>query len=144
MWNVPQGTRYLTSNMRIVWKSDKLTFSKYDIDITVPVVWTNMSETELNEKFTASVAVGNETDGYTTVWSARYGRLDVFDLPTEEEILQLIDYDSYAANDGTGTTWKYAEIDGYQEPSTGLSLNTDKTYFFNVTPEEVYIDRNGC
>lgn len=131
--DVPAGTRYLSSNMRIVWKSDKLTFSKYDIDITVPVVWTNMSETELNEKFTASVAVGNETDGYTTVWSARYGRLDVFDLPTEEEILQLIDYDSYAANDGTNL--KYAQIDGYQEPSTGLSLNTDKTYFFNVTPK---------
>ena len=112
---------------------DKLTFSKYDIDITVPVVWTNMSETELNEKFTASVAVGNETDGYTTVWSARYGRLDVFDLPTEEEILQLIDYDSYTTEDGTNL--KYAQIDGYQESSTGLSLKTDKTYFFNVTPK---------
>lgn len=132
--DVPQGTRYLTSNMRIVWKSDKLTFSKYDIDITVPVVWTNMSESELSEKFTASVAVGNETDGYTTVWSARYGRLDVFDLPTEEEILQLIDYDSYTANDGTNL--KYAQIDGYQEPSTGLSLTTDKTYFFNVTSKK--------
>ncbi len=131
--DVPAGTRYLSSNMRIVWKSDKLTFSKYDIDITVPVVWTNMSETELNEKFTASVAVGNETDGYTTVWSARYGRLDVFDLPTEEEILQLIDYDSYTTEDGTNL--KYAQIDGYQESSTGLSLTTDKTYFFNVTPK---------
>ena len=131
--DVPAGTRYLSSNMRIVWKSDKLSFSKYDIDITVPVVWTNMSETELNEKFTASVAVGNETDGYTTVWSARYGRLDVFDLPTEEEILQLIDYDSYTTEDGTNL--KYAQIDGYQESSTGLSLKTDKTYFFNVTPK---------
>ncbi len=130
--DVPEGSRYLACNMRIVWKSDKLTFSKYDIDITVPVVWTSMSESELNEKFTASVAVGNETDGYQTVWSERYSRVDVFDLPSQDEILELIDYDSYTAADGTNL--KYAEIGGYQEESTGLSLTTDKTYFFNVTP----------
>ncbi|MFR1480319.1 MAG: hypothetical protein ACLSB9_33915 [Hydrogeniiclostridium mannosilyticum] len=108
-------------------KADKLTFSKYDIDITVPVVWTNMSQSEFSEKFTASVAVGNMTDGYQTIWSERYGRVDVFDLPFQDEILELIDYDSYTAADGTNL--KYAEIGGYQEESTGLSLTTDKTYF---------------
>lgn len=128
--DVPENTRYLNCEARIIWKNDKLTFSKYDTDITVPVVWTNMSQSELNEKFTASVAVGNETDGYTTVWSARYGRLDVFDLPDDAEILELIDYDSY--NTGDGQNLKYGKIGGYLEKSTGLSLTNDKTWYFNV------------
>lgn len=132
--DVPENTRYLSCEARIVWKNDKLTFSKYDTDITVPVVWTNMSQSELNEKFTASVAVGNNVDGYTTVWSGRYGRLDVFDLPTQEEILELIDYDSY--NTENGTNLKYDEIVGYQEESTGLSLSNDKTWYFNVELKE--------
>lgn len=132
--DVPENTRYLSCEARIVWKNDKLTFSKYDTDITVPVVWTNMSQSELNEKFTASVAVGNNVDGYTTVWSGRYGRLDVFDLPTQDEILELIDYDSY--NTENGTNLKYDEIVGYQEESTGLSLSNDKTWYFNVELKE--------
>lgn len=132
--DVPENTRYLSCEARIVWKNDKLAFSKYDTDITVPVVWTNMSQSELNEKFTASVAVGNNVDGYTTVWSGRYGRLDVFDLPTQEEILELIDYDSY--NTENGTNLKYDEIVGYQEESTGLSLSNDKTWYFNVELKE--------
>lgn len=132
--DVPENTRYLSCEARIIWKNDKLTFSKYDTDITVPVVWTNMSQSELNEKFTASVAVGNNVDGYTTVWSGRYGRLDVFDLPTQEEILELIDYDSY--NTENGTNLKYDEIVGYQEESTGLSLSNDKTWYFNVELKE--------
>lgn len=132
--DVPENTRYLRCEARIVWKNDKLTFSKYDIAITVPVIWTNMSETELSEKFTASVAVGNETDGYTTVWSARYGRLDVFDLPDEAEILELIDYDSYNTEDGINL--KYGEVGGYQGESTGLSLTNDKTWYFDITPKQ--------
>ncbi len=136
--DVPENIRYLRCEARIVWKSDKLTFSKYDISITVPVIWTNMSESELSEKFTASVAVGSETEGYTTVWSARYGRLDVFDLPSQDEILALIDYDSYnyTAADGTTTNLKYGEIGGYQGESTGLSLTNDKTWYFDITPKQ--------
>lgn len=134
MVDVPENTRYLRCEARIIWKNDKLTFSKYDIAITVPVVWTNMSQSELNEKFTASVAVGNETDGYTTVWSARYGRLDVFDLPDEAEILELIDYDSYNTEDGINL--KYGEVGGYQGESTGLSLTNDKTWYFDITPKQ--------
>lgn len=128
--DAPDDIRYLSCEARIVWKNDKLAFSKYDTDITVPVIWTNMSQSEMNEKFTASVAVGNEADGYTTVWSARYGRLDVFDLPGQAEILELIDYDSYNLEDGTNL--KYDEIIGYQEEATGQSLSNDKTWYFNV------------
>ncbi len=139
--DVPTGSRYLTANMRIVWKTDKLTFSKYDIAITVPVVWTSMSETELKEKFTANVAVGNEVDGYEIVWSHRYGKADVFDLPSQDEILELIDYESYMAADGSNL--KYASVEGYQEESTGLSLTTDKTYFFDVTPRTYKLTVTG-
>ena len=128
--DAPDDIRYLSCEARIIWKNDKLTFSKYDIAITVPVIWTNMSQSELNEKFTASVAVGNETDGYTTVWSGRYGRLDVFDLPGQDEILELIDYDSYNLEDGTNL--KYDEIIGYQEEATEQSLSNDKTWYFDV------------
>lgn len=132
--DVPEDTRYLSCEARIIWKNDKLTFSKYDTDITVPVVWTNMSQSELNEKFTASVAVGNNVDGYTTVWSGRYGRLDVFDLPTQEEILELIDYDSYTLEDGTNL--KYETVDGYQEEATGQRLTNDEIWHFNVEPKQ--------
>ncbi len=132
--DVPENTRYLRCEARIVWKNDKLTFSKYDVAITVPVVWTNMSESELNEKFTASVAVGNNTEGYQTVWSARYGRLDVFDLPTQEEILKLINYDSYITEDGTNL--KYGKIGGYQANSTGQSLTSDKTWYFDIESKQ--------
>lgn len=132
--DVPEDTRYLSCEARIIWKNDKLTFSKYDTDITVPVVWTNMSQSELNEKFTASVVVGNELNGYTTVWSGRYGRLDVFDLPSREEILELIDYDSYTLEDGTNL--KYETVDGYQEEATGQRLTNDEIWHFNVEPKQ--------
>lgn len=132
--DVPENTRYLSCEARIIWKNDKLTFSKYDTDITVPVVWTNMSQSELNEKFTASVAVGNEKTGYTKVWSGRYGRMDVFDLPSQEEILELIDYDSYNLEDETNL--KYEAVGGYQEEATGQRLTNDKTWYFNVEPKQ--------
>lgn len=130
--DVPEGTRYMRCDMRLVWKSNKLAFSKFDTDLTIPVVWTNMSQSELNEKFTASVAVGNLTDGYQTVWTGRYGRLDVFDLPGQEEILELMGYYNYQTDTGN---LKYASVEGYQETSTGLSLTGDKTFYFNVTPK---------
>lgn len=130
--DVPEGTRYLRCDMRLVWKNNKLAMSKFDTDITIPVVWTNMSQSELNEKFTATVAVGNLTDGYQTVWTGRYGRVDVFDLPTQEEILELMGYYNYETDSGN---LKYASVEGYQEPSTGLSLTGDKTFYFNVTPK---------
>lgn len=130
--DVPEGTRYLRCDMRLVWKNNKLAFSKFDTDLTIPVVWTNMSQSELNEKFTASVAVGNLTDGYQTVWTGRYGRLDVFDLPGQEEILELMGYYNYQTDTGN---LKYASVEGYQDASTGLSLTGDKTFYFNVTPK---------
>ena len=45
--DAPDDIRYLSCEARIIWKNDKLTFSKYDIAITVPVIWTNMSQSEI-------------------------------------------------------------------------------------------------
>lgn len=138
--DVPEGARYLECEMRIVWKCNKLAFSKFDTDITVPVVWTNMTESELKEKFTASVEAGNLTDGYEPVWSGRYGRVQTFDLPTEEEILELLNYDSYNTDSGN---LKYESVGGYQEPSTDQSLTTDRTWRFDITPKRYTVTVEG-
>ncbi len=138
--DVPAGTRYMECDMRIVWKTGKLAFSKFDTDITVPVVWTNMSGSELNEKFTASVEAGNLTDGYELVWSERYSRVQTFDLPTEEEILGLIYYYGYETDNGN---LKYESAGGYQEDTTGLNLTTDRTWRFEITPKKYTVTVNG-
>lgn len=138
--DVPEGTRYLACNMRIVWKNNKLAFSKFDTDITIPVVWTNYSEGELNQKFTASVLVGNETDGYTTVWSERHSRVETFDLPSQDEILELVNYNSYNTDSGN---LKYESVGGYQEQSTDLSLVTDREWLFDLTPKTYTLTVEG-
>ncbi len=138
--DVPAGARYMECDMRIVWKTGKLAFSKFDTDITVPVVWTNMSGSELNEKFTASAEVGNLTDGYELVWSRRYSRVQTFDLPAEEEILELIHYYGYETDNGN---LKYESVGGYQEETTGLSLTTDRTWRFEITPKKYTVTVNG-
>ncbi len=132
--------RYLEGELTITWVHSKYAFSKYDITVTIPVVWTNMTSEELTERFTASVAVGNKTDGYNIVWSKQYSRTDKFDLPTKAEILELIDYDSYTAN---GVNLKYSDVAGYTTASTGLSLTSDKVYYFDVTPREYTVTVNG-
>lgn len=138
---VPDGARYLSCDMRVVWKCNKLAFSKYDTDITVPVVWTNMSESELNARYTAKVFVGNMTDGYkSSVWSERFSSVEVFDLPTEEEILDLINYSVYETDNGN---LKYASVEGYTGESTGLSIDIDTSYFFDVTPRVYTLTVDG-
>lgn len=126
------GVRYIQAEMRIVWKVDKLAFSKFDTDITVPVIWTNMTTTERSEKFNVSVAVGNLEEGYQTVWNDRYSRLDVFDLPTEQEILERILYPLY---DDNGENLRYGEVIGYNDQSTGLSITSDRVFLFDISPK---------
>ena len=57
--------------MIVTWKGGKLAFSAYDLSITVPVVWTSYSESEISQLYNVYVAVGNETYGYETVWSGQ-------------------------------------------------------------------------
>ncbi|MEG2813892.1 MAG: hypothetical protein RSA79_04745, partial [Oscillospiraceae bacterium] len=140
--NPPKSARYLRSTLTITWNVDSLAFSAFPISITVPLIWTDLSEMELKEKFTASVAVGNPIDGYETVWSNRYSRIDTFSLPNKAEILNKINYSSF---DFEGINLKYNEISGYDqnETTTGLQLTGDKVYYFDVAPREYTLEIAG-
>lgn len=127
------GDQYIEANIRVVWKSDKLAFSKYDVDITIPVVWTYLNEEEVTTKHTATVYAGNLADGYDAIWVGNYTRLETFDLPTQEEVLELLDYDSYNYGD---INLKYDTITGYDEPSTNLQITNDKKYYFDISERQ--------
>jgi len=89
---VPENTRYLECDMVLTYKYGKLAFSTYDMQVTVPLVWTNLSLDELSQYYTASVRVGNDTEGYDIVWSKKVRKNEEFTLPTEEEIKERIGY----------------------------------------------------
>jgi uncharacterized repeat protein (TIGR02543 family) len=99
---VPEGSRYMECDLTITYKYGKLAFSTYDMTVTVPLVWTNLSTAEISEYYTASVRVGNNEDGYTTVWQQRVLKNKEFDLPTVEEIEKLIGWNEYKHEMGTG------------------------------------------
>jgi len=121
--NVPDDTRYMECDLTITYKYGKLAFSTYDMSITIPLVWTNLSTEELSEYYTAAVRVGNDEDGYTTVWSQRVLKNKVFDLPTADEIKELIGWNDY----------KYDMGDGYgSQKLEGLTLIEDKVYDFDI------------
>ena len=129
---VPKGVQYMECDLTLTWKQDKLAFSHYDIKVTIPLVWTNLSTAELNERFTASVRAGNAQDGYTTVWSKRVMKNELFDLPSEDEIKAILGVDSYESIYGN---LKYGEFNGYEDQQTeGLKILRDTAYYFDVTP----------
>lgn len=121
--NVPENTRYMECDLTITFKYGKLAFSTYDMSVTVPLVWTNLSTDELGEYYTAAVRVGNDFDGYETVWSKRVLKNQEFDLPTTEEIMELIGWNEY----------KYNMDIGYGSQQTeGLTMIEDKVYDFII------------
>ncbi len=139
--DVPKGTRFMKGDMIITWNVGKLAFSKYDIATTVPVVWTNLTTSEMNNQSLAKVMVGNMQDGYETVWSDQFTRLQTFDLPSENDILNMINYDSYNLN---GVNLKYSAIKGYAvEETEGLQIISDTTYYFDVTPAQYSVTVEG-
>ena len=99
---IPEGIRYMECDLNITYKYGKMAFSTYDMTVTVPLVWTNLSTAEISEYYTASVRVGNNEDGYTTVWQQRVLKNKEFDLPTVEEIEKLIGWNEYKHEMGTG------------------------------------------
>lgn len=120
---VPEKTRYMKSDMIITYLYSKVAFSQYDMTVTVPVVWTNLSTAELSEYYTASVRVGNDTDGYKTVWSGKFLKNEEFNLPTEEELRELLNWNDY----------KYIATTGYNGQQTEhLTLVDNMTYDYNV------------
>lgn len=90
--DVPDNTRYMECDLTITYKYGKLAFSQYDMQVTVPLVWTNLPDAEIAEYYTASVRAGNSTEGFTTVWSQRVRKGQEFTLPTEAELKALIGY----------------------------------------------------
>jgi hypothetical protein len=140
--NVPKGVQYMKCDLTLTWKADKLAFSLYDLAVTIPLVWTNLSNEELNQRYTASVRVGNAVDGYTTVWSQRVMKNAPFDLPTEAEIKTLLGVDSYGA--GEKGNLKYIAISGYGDQVTkDLTIRQDTSYYFEVTPRTYTLTVKG-
>jgi uncharacterized repeat protein (TIGR02543 family) len=140
--NVPEGVQYMECDLTLTWLYNKLAFSEYDMSVTIPLVWTNLTTAELNEYFTASVRVGNNIEGYQTVWSQRVRKNQLFNLPTADEIKKLIGYESY--DNGSGSNMKYSLVAGYNtQASKNLTIYTDTVYDFDVTLKEYTITVNG-
>lgn len=99
---VPNGVRYMECDLVITYRYGKMAFSTYDMSVAVPLVWTNLTEEELNEYYTASVRVGNVEDGFRTVWSKKVRKNQPFDLPAEEELRKLIGWSDYIYIAGSG------------------------------------------
>ena len=102
--DVPDNTRYMECDLTITYKYGKLAFSQYDMQVTVPLVWTNLSTDEIAQYYTASVRVGNNADGYDIVWSQRVRKNQEFTLPTEVELKALIGY-----NDAMYASFSYPD-----------------------------------
>ena len=134
---VPEGERYMECDMTITYLGNKLAFSQYDMTVTVPLVWTNLSEAELSEYYTASVRVGNDVDGYQTVWSIKKLKGENFDLPTDEEIKKLIGWNN-DKND------KYENGTGYGDiQTTALTIIDNKVYDYNVKYKKYKVTVEG-
>lgn len=131
--DVPEGVRYMECDLTITYLYGKLAFSNYDMSVTIPLVWTNLSTDELNEYYTVSVRAGNDADGYQTIWSKKVLKNEPYDLPSDEEVKDMLGW-----NDA-----KYVEEEGYGDISTtGLSLIEDKVYDYKVGYQEYSVTVN--
>lgn len=131
---VSPEVRYMECEATITYLHGKMAFSNYDISVKVPLVWTDLSWDELNEYYTASVRVGNVEDGYETVWSERILKAAPFDLPTDDEIKEMIGWSDL----------KYASASGYTtDETTGLTLISDMVYTYEVTPQTYSVTVDG-
>ncbi len=132
--DVPEGERYMECDMTITYLGSKMAFSQYDMTVTVPLVWTNLSTDELKEYYTASVRVGNDEDGYQTVWSIKKLKGQTFDLPTDEEIKKLIGWNADKYTEGTG----YGDVQ-----TTGQTIIENKVYDYNVNYKKYKVTVEG-
>ncbi len=139
---VPEGVQYMECDLTLTWKTDKLAFSLYDLTVKIPLVWTNLALSELNQRFTASVKVGNQNDGYTTIWSQRVVKNAAFSLPTTDEVKELLDVERFL--DAAGNNLKYSAISGYGSQDTEeLTILKDTVYYFEVTPRQFTLTLQG-
>ena len=141
--DVPENVHYLTCDLRLVWTLDKLCWSKYDMAITIPLVWTDLADEELTEYRTATVKVGNEADGYRTVWSERYIKGSTFELPSEETVLKLADFAGDSDVRYSGYTGYSHTNRGEQIDNTEQSMIFDTIYYFDMTTRQYSITVKG-
>lgn len=121
--DVPANTRYMECDMTLTYKYGKLAFSTYDMQVVVPLVWTNLSTDEISQYFTASVRIGNDADGYSVVWSKRVRKNEEFTLPTEEEIKEIIGY-----NDAIYSSFSYPDAGKKTKIIANTSYDCPVTY----------------
>ena len=121
--DVPEDTRFMECDLTVTYLGGKMAFSQYDMAVTIPLVWTNLSDDELNEFYTASVRIGNDKDGYKTVWRKRLLKNQPFDLPSDDEIKEMIGWSEAKFTGGTGYGGQATE---------GLTLIQDTAYNYNV------------
>ncbi len=132
--DVPEGTRFMECDLTVTYKYGKVAFSQFDMTVTIPLVWTNLSDAELKEFYSASVRVGNDAEGYETVWSKRVLKNQQYDLPTVDELKELMGWNDY----------KYVAGTGYGNQATeGLTLIEDKVYDFHVYYKQYSITVDG-
>jgi len=132
--NPPQDVRYLECDLTITYLNGKMAFSDYDMTVTLPLVWTNLGMDELKEYYTAAVRVGNDADGYDTVWTKKVLKRQPFDLPSAEEIQTMIGWDAlkYKANGGYGS-----------QALTGLTIIEDSSYEYKIDYPTYEIEVEG-
>lgn len=140
----PQGVRYLECDLTITWTQDKLTFSNRPISVTIPLFWTTLSNSEFKQKVQASVEVrpeGHPNDN-SIIWSKKMTMGTEFDLPSENEVLDLMEYDSYDYN---GTNIRYDEVSGYDgtHQTENVTLQQDYIYNFDVDYRDYTLNVNG-
>ncbi len=144
--NPPEGVRYMESELRIVWKGSKSAFSKYDIDLTIPLVWTNLDDAELKQPVTYNVIIEDEAGTRTMVHSDMVYKGEAFAIPTEAEILDMINYSAYDVllENGSYENLKYESVDGYDEnivkDTTTMLTEVDANYIFKVDIREFTLE----
>ena len=130
---VPENVHLMRCALTVTYKG-KLPFSNFDLTTTVPLVWTDLSERQMKEYFTASVRVGNDLDGYDTVWRQKVVRGEEFDLPTPEQVRKLAHWNDCRYEEGSG-------YGGRQTESLGITQNT--VYNYNVEVKEYSVTVTG-
>lgn len=130
---LPEDVHLMRCTLTVTYKG-KLPFSNFDLTTTIPLVWTDLSERQMKEYFTASVRVGNNLDGYDTVWRQKVLRGEEFNLPTPEEVKALAHWNDYRYEEGTG-------YGGRQTESLGITQNT--VYDFNVQVKSYSVTVTG-
>ncbi len=146
--------RYMEAEIQIVWKGQPLTFSKYPIMMTVPVVWHNLSTEELQVPRTVNVNVIDDLGNNTSVWSDMVYASEMFYLPSEEEILDLISYDAYNITNTLTSEMinlKYEDVIGYTKDDNNIPIDetkgqiilNDTDYFFEIDIRDFSIVIDG-